>query len=120
MRMERFTLGLYEPGCVDLDSRAILQGFFRQALQSGAEIMIGAEARRIARHSGTCFVNTGSEILEAGSSMPLARGPIGLPSAQVFRAAGSNAYAVLRSHSIRRQFDLQQQPGAGKPLAVGR
>lgn len=65
VRMEPFTLGLHEPGCVDLDTSAILQGFLRLARANGAEIVIRAEARNIARRSGVWVVDTGSEAYEA-------------------------------------------------------
>jgi D-arginine dehydrogenase len=65
VRMEGFTLGLYEPGCVDLDANALLQGFLRLARRNGGEAVVDVEARSITRHSGVWRVAAGGEELEA-------------------------------------------------------
>jgi D-arginine dehydrogenase len=65
VHMERFTLGLHEPGCVDLDTNALLQGYLRQARRNGAEAFIDIEAASITRSSGVWQVAARQETIEA-------------------------------------------------------
>lgn len=65
VRMDPFSLGLHEPGCVDLDASAILQGFLRLARANGAEVMVKAPAHRIVRRAGVWHVEAGGETFEA-------------------------------------------------------
>jgi D-arginine dehydrogenase len=65
--MEPFTLGLYEPGCVDLDANALLHGFLRGARHNGAvfELIVSFEALQMQRSGGAWMVNAGNQIIEA-------------------------------------------------------
>jgi D-arginine dehydrogenase len=67
VRMEPFSLGLYEPGCVDLDASALLHGFVRGARQNGAmfEMIVGFEALRMQRSDGRWVVDPGNQCVEA-------------------------------------------------------
>ncbi|MBV8428651.1 MAG: FAD-binding oxidoreductase [Hyphomicrobiales bacterium] len=65
VHMEKFTLGLHEPGCVDLDANALLHGYLRQARRNGAETLVNAEAAVITRSCGVWRVATRREALEA-------------------------------------------------------
>ena len=65
VHMEKFTLGLHEPGCVDLDTNALLHGYLRQARRNGAEIFIGTEIESLARSSRVWRAATRNETIEA-------------------------------------------------------
>ncbi|MBV9568403.1 MAG: FAD-binding oxidoreductase [Hyphomicrobiales bacterium] len=63
--MESFTLGLFEPGCVDLDANALLHGYLRHARRNGAEAITASEVKSITRHFGVWSVATGKDTIEA-------------------------------------------------------
>ena len=65
VHMEKFTLGLHEPGCVDLDTNALLHGYLRQARRNGAETFVGTEIESLARSSRVWRVATRNETIEA-------------------------------------------------------
>lgn len=67
VRMQPFSLALLEPGCVDLDANAILQGYLRSARAQGAEILLDAEALSLSRRSGAWVVETRNGSLEAAT-----------------------------------------------------
>jgi D-arginine dehydrogenase len=63
--MKKFTLGLHEPGCVDLDTNALLHGYLRQARRNGAETFLGTEVEGLARSSRVWRAATRNETIEA-------------------------------------------------------
>ena len=65
VHMEKFTLGLHEPGCVDLDTNALLHGYLRQARRNGAETFLGTEIESLARSSRVWRAATRNETIEA-------------------------------------------------------
>jgi D-arginine dehydrogenase len=65
VHMEKFTLGLHEPGCVDLDANALLHGYLRQARRNGAETFLGTEIESVARTSRVWRAATRNETVEA-------------------------------------------------------
>jgi D-arginine dehydrogenase len=65
VHMEKFTLGLHEPGCVDLDANALLHGYLRQARRNGAETFFGTEIESLARTSRVWRAATRKETIEA-------------------------------------------------------
>jgi len=65
VHMEKFTLGLHEPGCVDLDANALLHGYLRQARRNGAETFLGTEIESLARTSRVWRAATRNETVEA-------------------------------------------------------
>ena len=65
VHMEKFTLALFERGCVDLDANALLHGYLRQARRNGAETITASEVSSIARHSGVWSMTAGKERIEA-------------------------------------------------------
>ena len=64
VRMESFTIGLYEPDCVSLDAAAILQGFLKLARRNGAEVRLKAPVERLAYRDGTWHVTAGGQSIE--------------------------------------------------------
>lgn len=64
VRMEPFTIGLYEPDCVSLDAAAILQGFLKLARRNGAEVRLKAPVERLAYRDGTWHVTAGGQSIE--------------------------------------------------------
>jgi D-arginine dehydrogenase len=65
VHIEKFTLGLHEPGCVDLDTNALLHGYLRQARRNGAETFLGTEVESLARFSRVWRAATRNETIEA-------------------------------------------------------
>ncbi|MGC1577258.1 MAG: FAD-dependent oxidoreductase [Beijerinckiaceae bacterium] len=65
VHIEKFTLGLHEPGCVDLDTNALLHGYLRQARRNGAETFLGTEVESLARSSRVWRAATRNETIEA-------------------------------------------------------
>jgi D-arginine dehydrogenase len=65
VHMEKFTLGLHEPGCVDLDTNALLHGYLRQARRNGAETFLGTEIESLGRSSRVWRAATRNETIEA-------------------------------------------------------
>ena len=65
LRVEPYTIALYEPGCADIDSNALLQGYLRLARRNGTEIRMGAEVAAIRRRHGLWQIECGGAVLEA-------------------------------------------------------
>ncbi len=65
VHMETFTLGLHEPGCVALDTNALLHGYLRQARRNGSETFVDAEVAKITRGCGVWQVGARQETIEA-------------------------------------------------------
>ena len=65
VHMEKFALALHEPGCVDLDTNALLNGYLREARRRGAKIMVKAEIGSITRSSSIWQIATGNDTFEA-------------------------------------------------------
>lgn len=119
VRMEPFSLGLYEPGCVDLDAAAILQGFLRRARARGAELIVNAEARAIRRQAGIWYVETGKDTYAAPLLVNAAGGWVdeiaaraGLPRRGVVpHRRTAITFAPPPGHDVRRwlmTFDLAE------------
>lgn len=60
-----FTLGLLEPGCVDLDADALLGAWLREGRRHGMRLLAGAGVRRIARRVGAWAIEAGDGAIEA-------------------------------------------------------
>jgi D-arginine dehydrogenase len=65
VRMEPFSLALYEPDCVDLDASALLHGYLRAARSQGAEVISNAELKAAKRRSGIWRIDLARELIEA-------------------------------------------------------
>jgi D-arginine dehydrogenase len=65
LRVEPYTIALYEPGCADIDANALLQGYLRLARRNDAEIRMGAEVAAIRRRHGLWQIECGGAVLEA-------------------------------------------------------
>ncbi|HZS85020.1 MAG TPA: FAD-dependent oxidoreductase [Stellaceae bacterium] len=65
LRAETYALALYEPGCADIDTNALLQGYLRLARRNGAAVHFGAEAASIRREDGLWQVACGAVSLAA-------------------------------------------------------
>jgi D-arginine dehydrogenase len=65
VRMEPFSLALYEPDCVDLDANALLHGYLRVARSRGGEVISNAELGSAKRHNGIWHIDLHRETVEA-------------------------------------------------------
>jgi D-arginine dehydrogenase len=65
VRMEPFSLGLYEPDCVDLDASALLHGYLRIARNRGAEVISNGELHAAKRSGGIWHIDLTRETIEA-------------------------------------------------------
>ena len=103
VHIEKFTLGLHEPGCVDLDTNALLHGYLRQARRNGAETFLGTEVESLARSSRVWRAATRNETIEAPvPSMRPAPGPMKSRRAPDCHVEASTPCGARRSPSRRR------------------
>jgi D-arginine dehydrogenase len=65
LRIEEYTLALYEPGCADIDANALLQGYLRLAKRNGAKIYFNAEAVAIRRKDRLWHLEFRGAVLKA-------------------------------------------------------
>jgi D-arginine dehydrogenase len=87
VRTGDYARALYEPGCADIDSNALVQGYLRLARRNGAEIVLATEASRIVRQAGLWRVATNDAefaapllVNAAGAWAGLVANRAGLPS----------------------------------------
>src|SRR5262249_50547760 len=65
LRIDGYSLALYEPGCADIDTNALLQGYLRLARRNGVTLFFDAEASAIRRQNGLWHLDCRGATLEA-------------------------------------------------------
>lgn len=65
VRTDRFALALYEPGCLDIDTNALMAGYLRRFRANGGRLVAGARVERLSRAAGVWCAATAGGRFEA-------------------------------------------------------
>src|SRR5262249_40029142 len=59
IRTEKFAQGLYEPGCMDIDTNALMNGYGRALRRRGSQVLLNSRVGQLAREAAGWCVWTG-------------------------------------------------------------
>jgi D-arginine dehydrogenase len=107
-----FTIGLYEPGCVEIDANALLRAYLRAGPRSELRLLAAAEVRRIERRDSVWRLDAAGRTIEA----PVLVNAAGAWADEIAARAGLRRRGLRPFRRTAILFDPPEPDAAGWPM----